>query len=84
MVRGELLVSSYLLHYLESYDYKSLNISLLDAFHIMALGDKLFEESGNITWLKITRVHPFEGASFTSEIRGEVAFQAAKIWAQVS
>jgi hypothetical protein len=27
----------------------------------MALGDKLFEESGNITGLKITKVHPFEG-----------------------
>lgn len=26
----------------------------------MALGEKLFEESGNITGLKITRVHPIE------------------------
>jgi len=40
----------------------------------MALGEKLFEESGNITSFKITRVHPIEGTtmevSFTSEIRG--------------
>jgi hypothetical protein len=41
----------------------------------MALGEKLFEESGEITGLKITKVHPIEGVttevSFTSEIRGE-------------
>jgi hypothetical protein len=41
----------------------------------LALGEKLFEESGEIKWLKITRVHPIEGVttevSFTSEIRGE-------------
>jgi len=41
----------------------------------MVLGEKLFEESGNIIGVKITRVHPIEGvtteASFTSEIRGE-------------
>ena len=41
----------------------------------MVLGEKLFEESGNIIGLKITRVHPIEGVttevSFTSEIRGE-------------
>jgi hypothetical protein len=29
----------------------------------MALGEKLFEESGNITGLKITRVHPIEGVT---------------------
>jgi len=38
----------------------------------MVLGEKLFEESGNVTGIKITRVHPIEGltmeASFTSEI----------------
>jgi hypothetical protein len=33
----------------------------------MALGEKLFEESGNITGLKITRVHPIEGV--TTEVR---------------
>jgi len=41
----------------------------------MVLGDRLFEENGNIIELKITRVHPIEGVttevSFTSEIRGE-------------
>jgi hypothetical protein len=40
----------------------------------MALGEKLFEESGNITGFKIIRVHPIEGTtmevSFTSDIRG--------------
>ncbi|MGI0042521.1 MAG: hypothetical protein ACRD47_02320 [Nitrososphaeraceae archaeon] len=44
----------------------------------MVLGDKLFEESGNIIGLKITRVHPIEGVttevSFTSEIKGEGRF----------
>jgi hypothetical protein len=33
----------------------------------MALGEKLFEESGNITGLKITRVHPIE--LVTTEVR---------------
>jgi hypothetical protein len=41
----------------------------------MVLGEKLFEESGNLIGVKITRVHPIEGGttevSFTSEIRGE-------------
>jgi hypothetical protein len=41
----------------------------------MALGEKLFEESSEITGFKITRVHPIEGVttevSFTSDIRGE-------------
>ena len=40
----------------------------------MALGEKLFEESGKIVGFKVTRVHPVEGmtmeVSFTSEIRG--------------
>ena len=48
----------------------------------MALGEKLFEESGNITGLKITRVHPIEGVttelSFTSEIRGEGRFPSGE------
>jgi hypothetical protein len=43
----------------------------------MALGEKLFEESGNITGLKITRVHPIEGV--TTEVRiakkGILSFQ---------
>lgn len=41
----------------------------------MALGQKLFEENGNITGFNITRVHPVEGmtmeVSFTSEVKGE-------------
>jgi hypothetical protein len=41
----------------------------------MVLGEKLFEESGNITGVKVIKVHPIEGVtsevSFTSEIRGE-------------
>ena len=39
----------------------------------MALGEKLFEESGNVLGFKVTRVHPVEGTtmevSFTSEIK---------------
>jgi hypothetical protein len=48
----------------------------------MALGEKLFEESGNITGFKVTKVHPIEGvtieASFTSEIRGMGRFPSGK------
>jgi hypothetical protein len=29
----------------------------------MVLGEKLFEESSNITAVKITMIHPFEGAT---------------------
>jgi hypothetical protein len=29
----------------------------------MVLGEKLFEESGNITGVKVTRVHPIEGVT---------------------
>jgi len=40
----------------------------------MGLGEKLFEEAGNITSFKVTKVHPIEGATtevtFRSEIRG--------------
>jgi hypothetical protein len=48
----------------------------------MGLGEKLFEESGNITGLKITRVHPFDGA-LPQKLEAKVGFQAAKILAQV-
>lgn len=62
-------------------DYKPLNISLSDALG-MVLGQKLFEESGEITGLKITKVHPIEGVtsevSFTSEIRGEGRFPSGQ------
>ena len=48
----------------------------------MAIGEKLFEESGNITGFKVTKVHPTEGVtnevSFTSEIRGIGRFPSGK------
>jgi hypothetical protein len=48
----------------------------------VVLGEKLFEETGNITGVKVIRVHPIEGvtteASFTSEIRGEGRFPNGK------
>jgi hypothetical protein len=48
----------------------------------MVLGEKLFEESGNITGVKVTRVHPIEGVttevSFTSEIRGQGRFPSGE------
>ena len=48
----------------------------------MALGEKLFEESGDITGFKVTKVHPTEGVtmevSFTSEIRGIGRFPSGK------
>ena len=58
--------------------YISGNVIELD----MTLGEKLFEESGNITGFKVTKVHPIEGvtmeASFTSEIRGVGRFPSCK------
>jgi hypothetical protein len=48
----------------------------------MALGEKLFEESGNVTGFKVTKVHPTEGVtmegSFTSEIAGTGRFPSGK------
>jgi hypothetical protein len=48
----------------------------------MVLGEKLFEESGNVTGFKVTKVHPVEGVtmevSFTSEIRGIGRFPSGK------
>lgn len=48
----------------------------------MTLGEKLFEESGNVTGFNITKVHPIEGVtmevSFTSEIRGIGRFPSGK------
>ncbi|HEX6283060.1 MAG TPA: hypothetical protein VFZ67_12610 [Nitrososphaera sp.] len=48
----------------------------------MALGEKLFEESGSVTAFKVTKVHPIEGVtmevSFTSEIRGIGRFPSGK------
>lgn len=48
----------------------------------MVLGEKLFEENGNITAVKVTRVHPTKGVttevSFTSEIIGEGRFPSGR------
>ena len=58
--------------------YISDNVIQLD----MTLGEKLFEESGNVTGFKVTKVHPIEGVtmevSFTSEIRGIGRFPTGK------
>jgi hypothetical protein len=49
--------------------YISVNVIQLS----MTLGEKLFEEIGNVTGFKVTKVHPIEGltmeVSFTSEIK---------------
>ena len=48
----------------------------------MTLGEKLFEENGNVTGFKVTKVHPIEGVtmevSFTSEIKGVGKFPSGK------
>jgi hypothetical protein len=48
----------------------------------VALGEKLFEESGNVAGFKVTRVHPVEGTtmevSFTSEIKGSGRFPSGR------
>lgn len=48
----------------------------------MSLGEKLFEEAGKITGLKVIKVHPIEGTSsevtFRSEIRGIGRFPSGK------
>ncbi len=48
----------------------------------MALGEKLFEESGNVTGFKVTKVHPIEGVtmevSFMSEVKGIGRFPSGK------
>lgn len=48
----------------------------------MVLGEKLFEESGDITGFKITKVHPIEGVttevSSTSEIKGEGRYPSGR------
>ena len=48
----------------------------------MALGEKLFEESGKVVGFKVTRVHPVEGTtmevSFTSEIKGFGKFPSGR------
>ena len=48
----------------------------------MAIGEKLWEENGDVTGFKITKVHPVEGVtmevSFVSEIRGIGRFPSGK------
>jgi hypothetical protein len=48
----------------------------------MALGEKLFEESGNVVAFKVTRVHPIEGTtmevSFSSELKGFGKFPSGR------
>ena len=48
----------------------------------MALGEKLFEESGKVVGFKVTKVHPVEGTtmevSFTSEIKGFGKFPSGR------
>lgn len=48
----------------------------------MALGERLFEESGNVAGFKVTQVHPIEGVtmevSFVSEIKGIGRFPSGK------
>jgi hypothetical protein len=48
----------------------------------MALGEKLFEEIGNVTGFKVTKVDPIEGitmeVSSTSEIKGIGRFPSGK------
>jgi hypothetical protein len=57
-------------------------VELLKVQLDMVLGEKLFEESGNVTGFKVTKVHPIEGVtmevSFTSEIRGIGRFPSGK------
>jgi hypothetical protein len=48
----------------------------------MALGEKLFEETGNVTGFKVTKVHPIEGTtmevSFVSDLKGIGKFPSGK------
>ena len=48
----------------------------------MALGEKLFEESGKVVSFKVTRVHPVEGTTMevsgTSEIKGFGKFPSGR------
>jgi hypothetical protein len=48
----------------------------------MALGEKLFEESGKIVSFKVTKVHPVEGTtmevSYTSELKGFGKFPSGR------
>jgi hypothetical protein len=60
----------------------SYNVELLKVQLDMTLGEKLFEESGNVTGFKVTKVHPIEGVtmevSFVSEVKGIGKFPSGK------
>jgi hypothetical protein len=49
---------------------------------VMALGEKLFEESGNVLGFKVTKVHPVEGTtmevSLASELKGFDKFPSGR------
>ena len=64
------------------YECKPLICQVLEFQLGMALGEKLFEESGNVTGFKVTKVHPIEGVtmevSFASEITGTGRFPSGK------
>jgi hypothetical protein len=48
----------------------------------MALGEKAFEETGNVVGFKVTKVHPIEGTtmevSFASDLKGIGRFPSGK------
>jgi hypothetical protein len=56
--------------------------AVLSCQSIMALGEKLLEESGKVVGFKVTRVHPVEGTtmevSFTSEVKGFGKFPSGR------
>lgn len=57
-------------------------ISLVVVWNHMALGEKLFEETGKVTAFRVTKVHPVEGTtmevSFVSDIKGIGRFPSGK------
>jgi hypothetical protein len=65
-----------------AHDCKPLIFQVMEFQLCMALGEKLFEESGNVTGFKVTKVHPTEGVtmevSFASEIAGTGRFPSGK------
>lgn len=63
-------------------NHKKLMLLVIQCISVMALGEKLFEESGNVEGFKVTRVHPVEGTtmevSFSSQIKGVGKFPSGK------
>jgi hypothetical protein len=71
--------------YVEPYSKMKTTASLfgvLVMLSIMALGEKLFEESGKVLGFKVTKVHPVEGTtmevSFASEVKGFDRFPSGR------